>query len=302
MLSELGLATIEIACAGYFDQRHADPDRLLADDAELARWREVFERCHLEISAFAIHGQPLAPDRETARRYSHQFRQVCRLAEAVGVRRLTLLAGLPEAREGDSSPCFIVGPFPPENLDAYRWQWEERVLPYWREHAKVAEDHGCALCFEMQVGDVVYNPQTLMRLRHEIGSVVGCNFDPSHLVWQGIDVCEALRLLGEAVYHVHAKDIQVQRHNTRVNGVLDPTPFDQTSERAWLFRTVGYGQPEHFWRDMISTLRSIGYDDALSIEHEDRYMDPGEGLQKAIAFLRPLIPGRGSSEEWQPRS
>jgi sugar phosphate isomerase/epimerase len=289
LLADLGLATTEVTCAGYFDQRHADPARLLADDASLVRWRDCFRRCGLEVSAFAIHGQPLSPNSAKADAYSQQFRQVCKLAEAVGVRRLTLLAGLPEAAAGDSSPCFVLGPFPPENLDAYRWQWEERVLPYWREHAKVAENHGCLLCFEMQVGDVVYNPDTLMRLRREIGPVVGCNFDPSHLVWQGIDVCEALRFLGDAVYHVHAKDIQLQYQNTRLNGVLDPTPFAQVRDRAWLYRTVGYGQSEQFWRDLLTTLRSIGYDDAVSIEHDDRFMDPVEGLQKAVAFLRPLI-------------
>src|SRR5262249_13017430 len=141
-LRDLGLVAVEVACCGYFDQRHADPERLLADPDRLARWTDTFHRFHLEISAFAIHGQPLHPDKSVAEAYSRQFRQICQLSEAIDVRRLTLLAGLPEATQGDSSPNFVIGPFPPETADAYRWQWEDRVLPYWREHARIAEDHG----------------------------------------------------------------------------------------------------------------------------------------------------------------
>ena len=127
---------------------------------------------------------------------------------------------------------------------------------------------------------------------------MGCNFDPSHLVWQGIDVLEALRALGDAVYHVHAKDVRVQTHNVRRDGILDPKPYSELGGRAWTFRTVGYGHGEGFWRDFVSTLRLIGYDDVLSIEHEDEYADSSEGLAKAVAFLRPLVLERPLGRLW----
>jgi len=298
LLRELGVDAIEIGCAGYHPRKYGDPERLVDDPDELRRWRESLERHGLEVSALAIHGEPLSPDPEAAATYSRQFRAACRLAEAIGVERLTLLAGLPEACPGDSAPCWIVSPFPPRNLELHRWQWEERVLPYWREHAGIAEAHGCRLCFEMQPGDVVYNPETLLRLRAEIGPVVGCNFDPSHLFWQGIDPLEALRALADTIYHVHAKDTLVQGHVVRLNGVFDPKPYSRLTERAWVFRTVGYGHDESFWRDFVSTLGAVGYDDVVSIEHEDDFMDAGEGLAKACTLLRSVLIERPATLSW----
>jgi sugar phosphate isomerase/epimerase len=107
-----------------------------------------------------------------------------------------------------------------------------------------------------------------------------------------------LRVLGEAVYHVHAKDVRLQPHNIRVDGVLDPKPYSLLGTRAWTFRTVGYGHGESFWRDFVSTLRLIGYDDVLSIEHEDEYLDSAEGLEKAVAFLRPILLERPLGLQW----
>jgi sugar phosphate isomerase/epimerase len=287
-LQSLGLETIEIFCAGY--ARWVDPEPLLANHELMKRWRSRFEDHELEISSLAVHGQPLSPDPAIAAAYKHEFEQACRFAEALGISRLNLLAGLPEGAAGDNTPCWITQPYPPANLDAYSWQWEQRVIPYWTEQAGVAERHGCRLCFEMHPGDVVYNPPTLLRLRQAVGSVVGANFDPSHLFFQGIDICEAVRMLGSAVYHVHAKDTRIQARAVRVTGTLDPTPYTERAERSWMYCTVGYGHGEEFWREFIATLRLIGYDDVISIEHEDESMTLEEGLTKAVRFLRPLIP------------
>jgi sugar phosphate isomerase/epimerase len=297
-LGVLGVDAVEVACGGYFGHGHAPLDDLLSSRTALKRWREPFLRHELEISALALHGEPLAPDNDAAQAYAEEFRQACRLAEALGVRRLTLLAGLPEAAPGDRTPNWITQPFPPYNVEALRWQWEERLLPYWVEQGAFAGEHGCRLCFEMVPGDLVYNPAALLQLREAIGPVAGCNFDPSHLLWQGIDVLEALRVLGDAVYHVHAKDVLVQWHNVRLDGILDPKPYGRLARRAWTFRTVGYGHGESFWRDFVSTLRLIGYDDVLSIEHEDEYLDPDEGLEKAVAFLRPILLRRPPGKQW----
>ena len=285
----LGMEAIEIGCAGFHAPRFGDPEVLLADRNELEWWQEAIADRGLEVSALAVHGQPLTPDREVAAAYSRQFRQACELGQAVGVDRLTLLGGLPEGAEGDRTPCWVAVPFPLENPDVLRWQWEERVLPYWEKHAAVAAEHGCRLCFEMHPGDVVYNPESLLRLREGIGPVIGCNFDPSHLFWQGIDPLEALRSLGDAVYHVHAKDTGLQHHRVRLNGVLDSKPYTRPAERAWVFRTVGYGHGASWWREFVSTLRILGYDDVVSIEHEDDFMDGLEGLEKAAALLRSIL-------------
>src|SRR5712691_1062160 len=156
-------------------------------------------------------------------------------------------------------------------LEILDWQWSERVIPYWTEEAKRARKHGVHIGFEMHPGFVVYNPETLLRLRSACGPHIGANFDPSHLFWQGIDAVEAIKMLGpeQAIFHVHAKDTYIDPANTRRNGVLDLKHYGRVLERSWVFRTVGYGQGEKIWRDIVSALRMVDYDHVLSIEHED---------------------------------
>jgi sugar phosphate isomerase/epimerase len=297
-LASLGVSAIEIVCAGFqTNLAYGDPAELLQNGEARRAWQEAIAEHNLEVSALAIHGQPLSPNKTTAARYDEEFRTACAFAEAIGVDRLVLLAGIPEGAEGDRAPCWVTSAFPPFNRTILDWQWEKRVIPYWREHASIAEAHGCRLCFEMHPCDVVYNPASLMRLRDEIGPVVGANFDPSHLFWQGIDTLEALRWLGPAVYYVHAKDTQLQPAS-RVNGVLDAKPFDRIGERAWTFRTVGFGHGATYWRDFLSTLRVIGYDDVVSVEHEDEYLDLEEGLEKGVAFLKPMLLDAPRGPQW----
>jgi sugar phosphate isomerase/epimerase len=298
LVERIGFDAIELGCAGFHSKAYCEPEQLLADPELFSRWRHAIESRGLEISALAVHGAPLSPDPTEAAAYDAEYRRACLLAERLGVTRLTLLAGLPEGGPGDRTPCWVVTPFPPYNLDAIEYQWEQRVLPHWREKASIAEAHGCRLCFEMSPSDVVFNCATLLRLREEVGPVVGCNLDPSHLFWQGIDPLEAIHLLGEAVYHVHAKDTRMSDREVRVNGVLDPKPHSQQATRSWLFRTVGYGHGESFWRDFVSELRMVGYDDVVSIEHEDDLIDPDEGLEKGAALLRAVLVQREVSGRW----
>jgi sugar phosphate isomerase/epimerase len=297
-LSELGVVAIELGCGGFHVTKFCDTSALLSDADERSRWLETFTRHGIEISALAIHGDALSPVGGIAKTYDREFREACELAEAIGVGRLTLLAGLPEGAPGDTAQCWVVARYPEYNKRILSWQWEERVLPYWTEHAAIARAHGCRLCFEMHPSDVVYNPSTLLRLRAEIGESAGCNLDPSHLFWQGIDPVEIALRLGDAIYHVHAKDTRVLERNVRLDGVLENVRGRPLGERAWVFRTVGYGHGEEFWRDFVSALREVGYDDVVSIEHEDEYLDQREGLEKACRFLAPILFERRTSPPW----
>lgn len=298
LAQELGFSEIELGCGGFHSKRYADPAALLADPIALDRWRDAFARRSLAISALAIHGAPLSPDPAEAAVYEAELHAAFELAERLGITRLTLLAGLPEGGPGDRTPSWVVTPFPPWNLEALEWQWEERLVPYWRRLGALASDHGCRLCFEMSPADMVFNPASLLRLRDAVGPVVCCNFDPSHLFWQQIDPLEAIRALGDTIVHVHAKDTRVQTHESRLNGILDPKPHAELTTRSWLFRTVGYGHGEEFWREFVSTLRAVGYDDVISVEHEDDLIDPDEGLAKAAALLRGILIERPVAARW----
>jgi sugar phosphate isomerase/epimerase len=150
----------------------------------------------------------------------------------------------------------------------------------------------------MHPGMAVYNPETLLRLRAAAGETIGCNFDPSHLFWQGADPIEVVRALGSSILHVHAKDTAIDPHNARRDGVLDTTPYADAAHRSWIFRTVGYGHGAEFWKSLISALRLVGYDHVLSIEHEDGLMSVGEGLTKAAQFLKEAVIDEPASTIW----
>jgi sugar phosphate isomerase/epimerase len=298
-MQSLGLRSIEIGAGGYFPKSHCDPARLIADAAALDAFRATLAEFSIDISALAMHGEPLSPDPVIAEAYDREFRQACVLARKLDVNRITLVAGLPEARPGDKAPNWILFSFPPRNLEMYAWQWEQRLIPYWKEHGKIAEDHGVRLCFELHPGDMVYNPETLLRLREAVGPVVGCLLDPSHLFWQAMDVIEVIRVLEGCIYHTHAKDLLIDRHVTRVNGVLDPKDFFQLNKnRSWNFRTVGYGHSGKFWRTFISTLRLVGYNDVLSIETEDPLTEPEESLGLSAAFLNKILLRKDAVPLW----
>ena len=172
------------------------------------------------------------------------------------------------------------------------YQWNDVLIPYWQKESEYAAKYGVnKIAFEMHPGFCVYNPETLMKLRNAVGPCLGANFDPSHLIWQGIDPVEAIRYIGEngAMFHFHAKDTCVNRRNTEINGVLDTKHYSDEIHRSWVFRALGYGTDEKKWKDMISMLQLVGYNHVMSIEHEDSFMTSKEGLEKAIAFLRRII-------------
>ncbi|HNV22841.1 MAG TPA: sugar phosphate isomerase/epimerase, partial [Candidatus Hydrogenedentes bacterium] len=173
--------------------------------------------------------------------------------------------------------------------EALDWQWEKKVIPYWTKQAKFAKEHGVQVAFELHPGFVVYNTETMLKLRKACGSNLGANLDPSHLFWQGMDPIDVVRALGKAIFHVHAKDSLVYEQNARVNGVLDTKHYGDEINRSWIFRTCGYGHSIEWWKDFVSTLRMVGYDHVLSIEHEDSLMSNNEGLRKAVECLRQAI-------------
>jgi sugar phosphate isomerase/epimerase len=207
-------------------------------------------------------------------------------------------SGCPGDSEQAKCPNWITTAWPPEFLDTLEWQWEKKVIPYWREAGEFAADHGIRVALEAHPGFVVYNVETLLRLRQEVGKSIGINFDPSHMYWQGVDMPTAIRALGDAIFHVHAKDVALDSSNTARNGVLDAKSYRRLAERSWLFRTVGWGHDELEWKRMVSALRLAGYDYVMSIEHEDAMASIDEGLSSAVAFLSRVLLSEPPAEAW----
>ena len=97
------------------------------------------------------------------------------------------------------------------------------------------------------------------------------------------------RVLGDAIFHVHAKDTQMYSANLPRTGVLDTKPYTDERNRGWIFRTCGFGHGAEWWKEFVSTLRMYGYDGVLSIEHEDSLLSSDEGLTKAASFLDDIV-------------
>jgi sugar phosphate isomerase/epimerase len=289
LVVDLGLEAVEIGTGAYPGNAHCNPARLLASERKLTAFREAIARRGLMISALSCHGNPLHPKAKTARADHQVFEQTVALAKRLDVQTVITFSGCPAADARGSQPAWIVSPWPPEFAASLEWQWKERVVPYWKSAAKIARSSGVRVAIEMHPNFVVYNPETMLRLREVAPGVIGCNFDPSHMFWQGIDPAAAIRRLGDAVYHFHAKDCRLDPHNIAANGVLDAKKYTRELERSWIFRTVGYGNDAGVWRGIVSTLRASGYDHVLSIEHEDSLMSGAEGLRKAVAFLKDIV-------------
>ena len=286
----MGIEAVEIGCGGYPGKAHANPEVLLADENALKEFKDSLARHNMMLAALSVHGNAVHPKKEIADAFHKDWQNAVLLAEKLGVDTIVTFSGCPGGSKEDTTPNWATCAWPPDFLEVLDYQWNEVVIPYWKKEAAFAKEHGVTkIAFEMHPGFCVYNPETLLKLRAAVGDVIGANFDPSHLIWQGIDPVAAIRELAGAIYHFHAKDTKIDRYNTAKFGVLDTKHYGDELHRSWIFRSVGYGNGLDYWRDMISALRLAGYDKVMSIEHEDSLMTPIEGLTHAVEFLKESI-------------
>jgi sugar phosphate isomerase/epimerase len=288
-LGKMGVQAVEIGTGAYPGNAHCNPNELLKNKAAIKAFRKTIEDHGMMISALSCHGNPVSPDKGFAAECDRIYRETVRLASEMEVGVVNLFSGCPGDSEDAKFPNWVTCAWPLEYLQVLNWQWEKKIIPYWQEAGPFAQKAGVKLAFEMHPGFVVYNPETLLRLREAVGSVIGANYDPSHLFWQGIDPVVSIHALAGAIHHFHAKDTYIDQRNVTVNGVLDTKPYSKLPQRSWTFRTVGYGHDQLTWRSIVSALRLTGYDYVLSIEHEDPLASIDEGLGKAISFLRDVL-------------
>jgi sugar phosphate isomerase/epimerase len=285
---ECGLEAVEIGAGNYPGTAHCDPKALNSSKPKRDAFIKAIESRGLTLSALSVHGNPLHPNKQTAKAHHDAWRDAVKLAEKIGVTEINAFSGLPGGSPTDKVPNWVVAPWPEDHLEALEYQWDV-AISYWKKENNYIDKKGINVCFEMHPNFLVYNPETMMKLREACGERICCNFDPSHLWWQGIEPSAAIRWIqqhGDVIKHFHAKDVLVYDWNAKVNGVLDTKHYGDEINRSWIFRTVGYGHGAATWNDIISTLRMTGYDGTLSIEHEDSLMTPNEGFLKAIELLK----------------
>jgi sugar phosphate isomerase/epimerase len=286
--ADLGIDTLEFCCGNWSSAPHVQLGELLEGAPARSRFVAAVRDHGLAIEALNCSGNPLHPG-ENGRRHREVTAQTIRLAGMLGVPRVVLMSGCPGG-PGDANANWVTTAWPPEAARVLQWQWDEVVIPYWRGLVAEAQSAGVTqLCIELHGQQNVYNVETLLRLREAVGPTVGANFDPSHLFWMGADPLAATRALGEAIYHVHAKDTRIDPVTSGVNSRIDTKPVDRLRERSWSYVTLGYGHDVLWWKEFCGLLRLVGYDDVLSIEHEDLLLAPLDGVRKSVVLLREAI-------------
>jgi sugar phosphate isomerase/epimerase len=285
----MGITAVEIGTGAYAADTHLDLELLLGDKPAREAYLDGIHQRGMIISALSCHGNPIHPNPAIAQHADELFRKTVQLSHLMGVPVVNTFSGLPAGCEDDRMPNWVTCPWPPHFLEILKYQWDQVAIPYWKEAVAFAADHGVKIGIEIHPGMLIYNVETLLRMRAETGPALGANLDPSHLVWNGVDLVAAIRALGDAVHHVHGKDCYVDALNIAVNGCNDHKPYERISERSWTFRTIGYGHDIKFWKDFVSALRLVGYDYVISIEHEDALMSTDEGLAKAVSLLKQAV-------------
>jgi sugar phosphate isomerase/epimerase len=287
--AQLGVAGVEVNTGNWSAAPHIDLDRMIADSDARQQFLDAFARRGLELIALNANGNQLHPT--DGARQASTLEATVRLAGLLGIEKVCLMSGLPAGGPEDRTPNWIVSSWPPETGEILAWQWQEKLIPYWRKLAALAADHGVTqLCVELHGNQLVYNVPSLLRLRGEIGPVVGANLDPSHLMWMGADPLVAVDALGGAIFHVHAKDTYLNPARQATTGLLENGSLTDVPARSWTYITLGYGHDEAWWREFCYRLRMVGYDDWLAIEHEDVMLSRLEGARRSVDLLNAVAP------------
>ncbi|MBD8069689.1 sugar phosphate isomerase/epimerase family protein [Bacillus sp. PS06] len=300
IVQKAGVSAVEIGTGGYPGDAHCKLDELLESEELRKSYLEKVEAHNLQISAFSCHGNPISPDKAFAAESHETLVKTIKLASLMNVPVVNCFSGTAGDHEDAKAPNWPVTPWPNEYGDVLKWQWEEKLIPYWKEVGQLAQDHNVKIGLELHGGFLVHTPYTLLKLREATCDAIGANLDPSHLWWQGIDPVAAIKILGKAnaIHHFHAKDTYIDQDNVNMYGLTDMQPYGEVQTRAWTFRSVGCGHSIQEWSDIISALRTFGYDYVVSIEHEDPIMSIEEGFERAVSNLKSVIIEQKPSQAW----
>ncbi|PPC78646.1 hypothetical protein C4K68_03820 [Pokkaliibacter plantistimulans] len=288
---ELGVEGVEMTVGGWSSAPHINADELLDSDAKRRQFLQAIESRGLGIAALNVSGNPLDPGALGAK-HKADTEKTIQLAGLLGVKKIVMMSGLPPASAEDRIPNWITYTvsWPPTLKDCLDYQWNDVAIPYWQGLVSRAKECGVEkFALENFSSMLVWNPETLFRLRDAVGPMVGLNLDPSHLLWMGADPIASARALGDAIHHVHGKDARLERGKVDVNGLLEFKPVEDVANRAWNYVAVGCGQDLQWWKEFFSVVRMMGYNDWVSLEMEDLTMSVEAGIKTSVSALQQSI-------------
>ena len=284
--AEQGFETLELAAWPYDSSRdyqasHIRAERFTRDDAE--RVRDLFAEHDLSISAMAYYDNNLHPDPTVRTHHLDHVRKVIDAAALLGVDRVGTFVGARPVRAEVAM---------------------NEIGEHFRAIVGYAEDQGVRVMIEncpMEnwvefglPGNFAWSPELWDALFDEVPSAsFGLNMDPSHLYWLGIDYLQATRDYADRIFHAHAKDAEMLPEGRQRYGSLGRQFTDDVWKSGWWrYRMPGAGEVD--WRAFIDTLQAVGYDDVISIEHEDPEYEGSvrlvkEGLGLGLDHLRAVV-------------
>lgn len=277
---------IELGVGNWSSAPHINIDELLESSVKRDELKELLAKYNISISAFNCSGNQLAPG-EWGKREDAVVKKCFKLSQYFGLDKVVMMSGLPGGGPRDEYPNWVVTSWPPETTKILNYQWNEVAIPYWKELIKVAADCGIKkLALEPHGCQLVHDVENFYRLREACNSnIIGFNLDPSHLFWMGADPIAVIRALGNAIYHVHIKDVRIEEP-AKINTLLDGKGVLEFAKRSWNFAIPGYGHDEHWWNTFLVNLHMVGYNGTLSIELEDYTMDTLTAIQKTVDLLK----------------
>jgi sugar phosphate isomerase/epimerase len=276
-----GFEMLEVACwsaAGAERRRYAGVSHIDVDALDVDAVHATLERHGLSISALAYYPNNLHPDDELREQANAHLRKVIDAAQALGVDTVCTFIGNDKDR-----PL-------PENLERFRRIWPPLVAYAGERGVRIAIEN-CPMIFSYDEWPGGNNLAWSPAIWDELFSAIpddnfGLNLDPSHLVWLQIDYERVVYDYAERILHAHAKDLEIRRDGLYRHGTL-------SGGIGWQVpRLPGLGEVD--WRRFVGALYAVGYDGALSVEHEDRRFEGTpdlveRGFLLARNVLRPLL-------------
>lgn len=296
-LKSFGLTGAEVNVGGFIPSPHCPVDLLISSQVAREDYLGIFKEKGMRLAGLNTSGNPLDPLPDVGPRHTYDLKRAIELAGKLGVEEIVCMSGCPGTDKDAKYPAWVVNPWSGEQLEVLEYQ-KSVLYPFWKEMDQRAQDAGVKVALELHPTNTVFNPVGFMQFAADIEAKnVGVNMDPSHLMWQGMDIVKSIEYLGEHIFHVHAKDTKIEP-GVATCGVLDasfgPVPDDPAkrtpvgmdhycstwpSDPAWRFVAIGEGHDVPWWSAFLRAIQKINPNMNINIEHEDAALGQLEGIQ-----------------------
>ncbi|CUH95262.1 putative protein YfiH [Propionispora sp. 2/2-37] len=290
-VAAMDIHAVEMTTGGWSPAPHLRLDELLESSSKREAFIMALQKRDIELCALNCSGNPLDPGK-LGEEHRAVTEKTMELAKLLNVKKIVMMSGLPGGCAGDKTPNWITYTvsWPEELQQVVDYQWNEVAIPYWKRLVNKAEACGVEkIALENFSSQLVYNPETLFKLRNAVGPMVGLNLDPSHLLWMGANPIAAARALGDAIHHVHGKDVRMEQGLVEINGVMETKVVTDVAARAWNYVAVGCGHDLQWWKEFFSVVKMMGYDGHVSLEMEDLTMSIEAGITTSVEALKQTI-------------